>query len=71
VVKLFIFTMLAVIGGIWVYSKAAKRLAPKGTQYRDPEGSIIFAGPDVDPKSGVYLAPGSGVGSVGFGAERM
>jgi hypothetical protein len=78
--KVFFWTAVAVFGGIYAWSLLTKKL-PKsaGNQTTtvqtpggyDPQGQIIFQGPDIDPSSGAYLQPGAKPGTVGFGAEKM
>ena len=75
--KIFFWTMLAVVAGIYVYSRVSakkplfsrKNPAP-GTTYKDGTGATEFAGPDVDPKTGAYLAPDGKVGTVEFPAQN-
>lgn len=74
--KIFFWTMVAVVAGIWVYSKvtAKKGLFSRsnpapGTTYKDGTGATEFAGPDVDPKTGGYLPPDAKVGTVEFPAQ--
>ena len=70
--KIFFWTMLAVVAGIYVYSRVAgkKPFTPaRGTTYKDGTGATEFAGPDVDPKTGGYLPPDAKVGTVEFPAQ--
>jgi hypothetical protein len=64
--KTFIWTFLAVLGGIYVFTKlaAAKKLPSAQGILGSTQG--IFAGPDIDQKTGAYTPPGSGAGTVGF-----
>lgn len=75
--KIFFWTMLAVVAGIFVYSQVTsrKRLFSKnnpapGTQYKDMLGNIQFAGPDVDTVTGGYLPPDAKPGTVEFPAQN-
>lgn len=74
--KVFLWTMIAVVAGIAVYAMVTKKNMPfsrknpaPGTVYKDKFGDTMFAGPDVDPKSGGYLAPDAKVGTVEFPAQ--
>lgn len=74
--KIFFWTMLAVVAGIYVYSRITMKKglfsrtnpAP-GTVYKDTKGSLNFAGPDVDPTTGAYNAPDAMIGTVQFPAQ--
>jgi hypothetical protein len=75
--KIFFWTMLAVVAGIFVYSRItskkpllSKKNPAAGTTYKDGTGATEFAGPDVDVKTGGYLPPDAGVGTVEFPAQN-
>lgn len=64
--KTFIWTFVAVFVGIYAFTKLAanKAATNKGGVTTGTQG--IFEGPDIDPKTGAYLPPGSAAGTVGF-----
>lgn len=64
--KIFFWTMVAVVAGIWVYSKVAKPMKSKGIR-----GALggLFEGPDVDNTTGGYLPPDARPGTVEFPAQ--
>jgi len=80
--KAFVITVLAVLGGIWIYSRFVGR-RPRMLSYVDPQtgktvtvaegtvdvdknGDVHFEGPDVDNLTGAYLPPGAQPGTVQF-----
>jgi hypothetical protein len=74
--KIFFWTMLAVVAGIFVYSRVTAKTMPfsrknpaPGTTYKDGTGATEFAGPDVDVRTGAYLPPDAKVGTVEFPAQ--
>ena len=63
---------IAVLIGIWIYRKIQAKQAASpamGTTYTDASGAPVFAGPNIDPKTGAYLNPGSSAGTVEFSAQ--
>ena len=76
--KIFFWTMLAVVAGIYVYTRVgnSKKLAfsrgnpAPGTTYKDKMGVTEFAGPDIDTITGAYLAPDAQAGTVEFPAQN-
>jgi len=74
--KIFFWTMLAVVAGIFLYSQVTKKKLPlsrknpaSGTTYKDALGNTMFAGPDVDTQTGAYLPPDAKAGTVEFAAQ--
>lgn len=66
--KVFFWTMVAVVAGIWVYSKFGKTASKTAKRTVAALGGL-FNGPDVDPTTGGYLAPDAKVGTVEFPAQ--
>lgn len=73
--KIFFWTMVAVVAGIYVYSRISskkpllsRRNPAEGTVYKDSDG-IRYAGPDVDAKTGAYAPPDARLGTVEFPAQ--
>jgi hypothetical protein len=76
-VKIFFWTMVAVVAGIFVYTQVTKKKLPfsrnnpaPGTTYKDALGNTLFAGPDVDTQTGAYLPPDAKAGTVEFSAQN-
>ena len=74
--KIFFWTMLAVVAGIFVYTQVTKKKLPlsrknpaPGTTYKDALGNTLFAGPDIDTQTGAYLEPNAKPGTVEFPAQ--
>ena len=74
--KVFFWTMVAVVAGIWVYSRMSTKKSmfsktnpAPGTTYKDAKGSTEFAGPDVDTITGAYTPPDFRPGTVEFPAQ--
>jgi len=71
-VKTFLWTFVAVFVGIYAFTKlSAKKVAASqamsGTAPIDSLG--VYAGPEIDPKTGAFLPPGSGAGTVSFASS--
>lgn len=72
-IKFILLVGGAVFLGIWAYNKILQnnaKVPAKGTQYTDSTGSVIFAGPDVDPKTGAYTLASARPGTVEFSAQN-
>ena len=73
--KTFLWTFAIVVGGIWLYTKLTGKRPITGTvtfgslTITSPQAP--FAGPDVDPLTGAYLAPGATPGTVNFPAQNV
>lgn len=73
--KTFLWTFVLVAGGIWLYTKLTGKKPITGTvtigslTISSPQAQ--FAGPDVDPLTGAYLAPNAAPGSVNFPSQGM
>lgn len=66
--KVFFWTMVAVVAGIWVYSKVSAKGGAAAKRVRTALGGL-FEGPDVDNKTGGYLPPDARPGTVQFPAQ--
>ena len=69
--KTFLWTFALVAGGIWLYTKLTGKRAPIGGTVTFGSLTISsqqanFSGPDVDPITGAYLAPGAAPGTTNF-----
>lgn len=80
--KPFLFTFLAVLGGIWVWSKwqtakstgGSLTLGPltiKPAASPNPTVGGAYYGPDTDPVTGAYLPPGAQPGTVQFSSQNV
>lgn len=78
----FVWTFLAVIAGIYVWSKWQTAKATGGTisigplsikPAPSPNAAIggAFEGPDIDPITGAYKAPGAMTGTVNFSSQPV
>jgi hypothetical protein len=65
--KIFFWTMLAVVAGIFVYSKVAGKKSPVKRVVTALGG--LFEGPDIDNKTGAYVAADARPGTVEFPAQ--
>lgn len=68
--KTFVWTAVVVVLGIYIFNRWTKAAASGGTITFGPisikpSESNVFQGPDVDPLTGAYLAPGAQAGTVG------
>ena len=65
--KIFFWTMVVVVAGIWVYSK----VSAKGGAVKRVKTALggLFEGPDVDNKTGGYLPQDARPGTVEFPAQ--
>ena len=68
--KTFVWTFIAVAVGIYIFTKwtAAKAVGGVltfGPISIKPSEANVFSGPDIDPVTGAYLAPGAQAGTVG------
>jgi hypothetical protein len=78
--KAFVWTFLAVVGGIWLWSKWTRAKATGGTiafgpisitpAPASPSEAGVFYGPDTDPQTGAYLPPGAKPGTVSFSSQQ-
>lgn len=75
--KIFFWTMVAVVAGIFVYSRFASKVMPFSrknpdpkTVYKDTDGRLQFAGPDIDPLTGAYNNVTDRLGTVEFPAQN-
>ncbi len=69
--KTVLLTAVAVFVGIWAWSKFANK-APaktKGPDMTVPVDTGTFFGPNVDPQTGAYLAPGSTPGAYPYSSQ--
>lgn len=66
--KTFVWTFLAVVVGIFAWSKLAARKLPatKGAGNGAPVDTGMFFGPNIDPLTGAYLEPGATPGTVAY-----
>jgi hypothetical protein len=68
--KTFLWTFALVAGGIWLYTKLTGKQPITGKitfgalTISTPQAN--FYGPDVDPITGAYLAPGAAPGTTNF-----
>lgn len=78
--KTFLWTFVAVLGGIWLYSRwrsaGAKTTTPSGQIiYGDltvtPAKDGVFYGPFVDPVTGSFLGPGAQPGTSSFPVQPV
>lgn len=62
--KPFLWTFVAVFGGIWLFSKWTARSA--AAAFKSPSGNSygVYAGPAIDPQTGAYNPLGNGAGTV-------
>ena len=65
--KIFFWTVVAVVAGIFVYS----RFASKTKTSKRTAGALggLFEGPDIDPTTGAYKLPDARPGTVEFPAQ--
>ncbi len=65
--KAFGFTLVAVLVGIWVWSKLSKPAPGNNGKITDSNGTALpFQGPEIDPVTGAYLPPSAQPGTVSF-----
>ncbi len=67
--RYFFWTFVAVLAGIFAWSRLAPKLnAPKNTRPNNtvPVDTGYFFGPNVDPATGAYLEPGATGGTIGY-----
>jgi len=74
--KSFWWTFGAVLLGIWLYSRYKKTGTITGVlTFGDltikPAEATVFNGPDVDPITGAYLAPGAMPGTSSFPVQPI
>jgi len=67
-VKIFFWTMVAVVAGIWVYSRFAMKGKPMGKRTITALDGL-FQGPDIDASTGAYNPPDARPGTVQFPAQ--
>jgi hypothetical protein len=65
--KAFGFTLVAVLVGIWVWSKLSKPASARVSgSSSTTDNSLPFQGPEIDPQTGAYLPPDAKSGTVSF-----
>jgi hypothetical protein len=73
--KTFLWTFALVAGGIWLYTKLTGKRPISGQVIIGPmsisSAQAPFAGPDIDPLTGAYLAPNAAPGTVNFSAQGV
>lgn len=68
--KTFVWTAVVVAIGIYIFTRLTKATVSGGVITFGPisikpSESNVFQGPDIDPVTGAYLAPGAQAGTVG------
>ncbi len=65
--RTFVWTFIAVFGGIWIFTKLSAAKKVSAAVKSSPPAT--FEGPDVDPTSGAYLPAGNAAGTVSFASS--